>query len=892
MKSIFRPTILCMLICMLCNQIQSQTIDVNEARKRAAVLYSENSMGPTKSRQRTPANIDTIKLAYTAQAKDSVFYYVFNYPNGGYSIIGGDEKARTVLGYCPEGVFDLESIPDGLRYMLECYEEQIRGAMIQSATTNADAMPIRRAKASDRTDIEPMLTTKWGQSGPFNRKIPKGSQGSMPTGCTPTATAQVMNYYKYPEKGFGYKAYQINYDNGEVQESLTFEANFGQTTYEWDKMPDQIKSNKYTEEEADALSTLLYHVGVAVYTNYQNGASGASIKADPMNQHFGYNKSAYSWFRDYVESDEEWEQIIYNQLAEKHPVIYNGYSKYAGHCFVCDGYQVETNLYHINWGWSGSCDGYFSLTGNDALNSGLGQYSSTQWVMLDFYPDTEPIDYIPIEKIELGPDIQMSSSGTRYNLPITTSPTDATFKIFSLTSDNPFVATGSQLYSDLCSIEMHCEGIAVVSVMANDNSGVKQTHVVAGGRKALLLGDADAQSNALPFGNEHKYSTVVMEFTPDEIGRRFAVIDSIAFKVTIPEQFDTDIEIYMSDKENDAQLMTAANLVYSGHRTLGTETGWEVFTLDKSMFYTGGTLQVAVVHRSATTATTLNFACTKNAADSPRTQYRASDTDARYADPTCTSYFTNTELRPQVILGYKTYYDITCGDNAWVRLMFEKNELRFKGKGAIWSNWTGLNDVLQLAELYNADHEVQSLYFEPGITSIPASVFGQMNGPKRLTLCSHFSSDHSDGTFDQYDKYAYPGLEQLEDHTFERMTSLERIELGYLPPQAGPNTFAEETLSKVTIYAFNTRPYTKHDYWKNFKNAENLYSYFSHKCLGAMGYESLPKIGDLIEVQNRYNTLTSDNDSSYALQFDYNSDKKFTIEDIEYLCKILLKLDY
>ena len=72
-------------------------------------------------------------------------------------------------------------------------------------------------------------------------------------------------------------------------------------------------------------------------------------------------------YKDQLASEEEWENLIYNDLAAGLPVFYSGETDGgSGHAFVCDGYK--DGLYHINWGWEGTFNGYFSVTGADALN--------------------------------------------------------------------------------------------------------------------------------------------------------------------------------------------------------------------------------------------------------------------------------------------------------------------------------------------------------------------------------------------------------------------------------------------------------------------------------------------------------------------------------------------
>ena len=54
------------------------------------------------------------------------------------------------------------------------------------------------------------------------------------------------------------------------------------------------------------------------------------------------------------------------------------------HIFNCDGYDAN-GFFHFNWGWSGSFDGYFSLS---ALNPGSGEYNSGQGALIGIEPRT------------------------------------------------------------------------------------------------------------------------------------------------------------------------------------------------------------------------------------------------------------------------------------------------------------------------------------------------------------------------------------------------------------------------------------------------------------------------------------------------------------------------
>ena len=60
----------------------------------------------------------------------------------------------------------------------------------------------------------------------------------------------------------------------------------------------------------------------------------------------------------------EWQEMIYEELAENRPVIAGG----DGHEIIIDGYR-QGDFFHINWGWNGGTDGYFQLSAHTHFKS-------------------------------------------------------------------------------------------------------------------------------------------------------------------------------------------------------------------------------------------------------------------------------------------------------------------------------------------------------------------------------------------------------------------------------------------------------------------------------------------------------------------------------------------
>lgn len=86
----------------------------------------------------------------------------------------------------------------------------------------------------------------------------------------------------------------------------------------------------------------------------------------PLSSFFGYDPGVS--YKKRSETDRTvWDAIIVDEINAGRPVIYSGQDVSVGHAFVCDGYEIKGSVpyFHINWGWGGSANGYFS---SDALN--------------------------------------------------------------------------------------------------------------------------------------------------------------------------------------------------------------------------------------------------------------------------------------------------------------------------------------------------------------------------------------------------------------------------------------------------------------------------------------------------------------------------------------------
>ena len=213
-----------------------------------------------------------------------------------------------------------------------------------------------------KTEVKPLLTTRWEQGSPYNNNCPTAPSSSNHclTGCIATAMAQVMKYYQYPDKGKGNVNYWYRGDDGQQH---NVEVDFGKSTYQWNLIKDSYTiSDHRTADEKEAVARLMADCGAAVqmqYSEFDSGAFDMDV-AHAITNHFGYDPSI-KYMGGFDEcSDSLWFCTLYEQLSAGRPVIYGGLTEsYGAHSFVVDGYDKE-GCFHVVYGLGGG-DGFYDL---------------------------------------------------------------------------------------------------------------------------------------------------------------------------------------------------------------------------------------------------------------------------------------------------------------------------------------------------------------------------------------------------------------------------------------------------------------------------------------------------------------------------------------------------
>lgn len=363
-------------------------VDVQRA-KEVAIAFQKFSQPELRSES------DDLILVWSGAAdlrsEQAPSLYVFNNTlRPGFIIIAGDDAAYPVLGYSDTNTFKSENMPENLSNWLDKYVREIY--YLRDNEINADETVSKQWQQLEsnrvvlRSASEMLIETAlWDQISPYNRFCPKIGGRASVTGCVATALAIVANHYKWPDKSEGLILYQTATHQISIYEYLN-------TVYGWDQMLMEYPSTGVTEEQKDAVATLVYHCGIVSHMDYGTSSSGAynSTAIRNMVSHMKYDKSARMLMRDWY-SSEEWDEIVRRELDKNRPVLYSGLTKMSeGHLFVCDGYTSD-GFYHINWGWSGLSNGYFLLSSLNPKYPGTGGvtggYVDNQMIVADFVPD-------------------------------------------------------------------------------------------------------------------------------------------------------------------------------------------------------------------------------------------------------------------------------------------------------------------------------------------------------------------------------------------------------------------------------------------------------------------------------------------------------------------------
>lgn len=285
-----------------------------------------------------------------------------------------------------------------MKHLMQAYEA------MATALANGDAkvercLAEKEALAADSTYRQPRVAplladVVWGQTEPYNNLCPMyDDQRRTLNGCVPTAMAQLMMYYQYPQTlksdipAYQTETYQLNMPSVSAGER-----------YDWDNMLPQYSGSAYTAAQANAVAKLMYHCGLSVKADYGPSSTSALCTPNVLVKYWGYDPDVIKFLYRKNFSLREWTAILDAELQASRPVYYSGFSPTIGHAFLCDGADGD-GLYHINWGWSGWSNGYFDITvlnsdysGTESATAPTDGYNHSCYMIVGIMPDNGVTD--------------------------------------------------------------------------------------------------------------------------------------------------------------------------------------------------------------------------------------------------------------------------------------------------------------------------------------------------------------------------------------------------------------------------------------------------------------------------------------------------------------------
>lgn len=316
------------------------------------------------------------------QFADTVAYIVNYKDNEGFVIVDSKDSTGCILAYIEEGHYSpFEEINNPeFKLYLDCIRYYYSGPGEPTIpivdSTHVIVGPVPPRPYYDEHEgyweidsiIAPLLTTKWGQWYPFNTYCFTSTGAQAAAGCVPIAVSQVVTYHGFPSTINGHPV------NWNIIQSVP---------------------TPTTDSAKELAASLVAHVGSLMPDiDYGEEETGATLddcanSLEELNYIYNFGMPSYSELLTEFNADRP---VIFNGLDLNRPVP-------AYHSWVIDGaltrsfysrlgidntsYTLQTtqNLVHCNWGWNGSCNGYYLYNllklSEKVLNDDLSDYTGT-----------------------------------------------------------------------------------------------------------------------------------------------------------------------------------------------------------------------------------------------------------------------------------------------------------------------------------------------------------------------------------------------------------------------------------------------------------------------------------------------------------------------------------
>ena len=364
-------------------------------RRQAAISFIHHSFNKSLQLSTLAGNEKAL-----LNATNDTIAFILNLRPQGYIIIAPSTSFTPIIAFSTENNFNFN--PSSTNIFLQFITQDMthRLVLCRQAVLLSDSSCIKenslkwnklllQANFSKNYDTQygPLLASLWGGVNCLDFYSQPVNVGNYYTphhyspGCVATATSIVMHYYKWPKQGL---SYHTDVDN-QGSSRGSYYANFGATKYEWWRMLDKYYRKNSYDKNRKAMGLLAYHCAVAVDMNFEYNGSSSNLNRTPnaLNKYFRY--SAYYKSSSWINF---WPRLRANIRNHEPVMVAISKTNGEGHAMVCDGYgsnSGQARYYHLQFGWWGSYNGWYSIQSNwDASG-----YSIIDGATFDILPDPD-----------------------------------------------------------------------------------------------------------------------------------------------------------------------------------------------------------------------------------------------------------------------------------------------------------------------------------------------------------------------------------------------------------------------------------------------------------------------------------------------------------------------
>ena len=406
-------------------------------------------------------------------------YYVVQFVPEGWALISADDKVQPLIGYSEKGLFTISEVPEAARFWLEMRSKEIQAIKSVKDLKRDKAWDCNTLRSETLNEvIKPFIKVNWDQSKNFSKYCPRDKNGKQTlAGCVAVAMGQAMSVYQYPPRPKGEASYDSSEEVGRIEISFNEES-----AYDWEKI--MSGTDNY-----DEVARLLYHCGTSVKMKYGAKVSTAQMVElhDALYRNFSFCLDSLRfyvkdfWYNDEREnyyssgnySDESWTNVILKELRLGRPIIYS--MGFLYHAVNIDGFD-GVNAFHLNYGWGGASNGYYTL---DQMKLGEEVYdSSSGFMLLEEYFIEMMAGLVPVE--QSATDIESVANTLETPIQVTgsllrlKSPEKGICRIYNMSGvllqTVPIVAGETE-------ISLKTTGICILSVDCNGKVASHKIHV-------------------------------------------------------------------------------------------------------------------------------------------------------------------------------------------------------------------------------------------------------------------------------------------------------------------------------------------------------------------------------------------------------------------------------